>query len=190
MLVQYVAKLVALLRCVIERAAVGLLEQKTVEVEQSRLGILLVLLCDDEFGVSYYLVEAAIAHLCQVFAHLLGYEGEVVDQIFGLAAEQLAQFGVLCGYAHWTCVEVAFTHHHTTEHDQRCSTESELLCTEQSHEHNIASCLQLAVHLQANLTAQTVLDECLLSFRQSDFGRNTGKSHARCRRSTSTTFGS
>ena len=178
MLVQHVAKLVALLCCVIERATVGLLEQKSVEVEQSRLRILLVLLCDDEFGVSYYLVEAAIAHLSQVFAHLLCHEGEVVDQIFCLAAEQFAQFGVLCGYAHWTCVEVTFTHHHTTEHDQRCSTESELFCTEQSHEHNVASCLQLAVHLQANLTAQTVLDECLLGLRQSDFGRNTCEAHA------------
>ena len=82
-----------------------------------------------------------------MLAHLLGEEAEVVDQIFVAAAEVGAQLWILCGNTHRTGVEITFAHHDTTQDDECSSTETEFLGTEQGHENDVASALQLAVYL-------------------------------------------
>ena len=100
----------------------------------------------------------------------------------------LTQFGILGSHTHRASVEIALTHHHTTQHDQHGSSESELIGTQQSHQHNVASCLYLAIHLEPHLPTKSVAYQCLLGLAQTYLGRNARKSHTRRRRSTSTAF--
>ena len=65
----------------------------------------------EQVGAAHQLVDGTDAQLCHVFAQLLRHEGQVVDDILGLAAEVLAQLGVLGADAHGAGVEVADTHH-------------------------------------------------------------------------------
>ena len=60
-------------------------------------------------------------------------EAEVVDEIFVTATEVSTELRILCGNTHRTGIQVTLTHHHTTQDDEGCSTETEFLCTEQSH---------------------------------------------------------
>ena len=138
--------------------------------------------------MTYYFVEFTESHLSQIFTHFLSKECEVVDEIVRLANEMLAQFRILRSDAKRTGVEVTFTHHHTSEHDKGGSTETILLCTEQSHEHYVSTSLQLSVHLHTNKSAESVFHKSLLCFRQTYFRRNTRKSHARRRAGTRTAF--
>ena len=71
---------------------------------------------------------------------------------------------ILCGNTHRTGIQITLTHHDTTQYDESCSTETEFLSTEQSHQDDVATALQLTIHLQANLTAKTVLHQSLLGF--------------------------
>ena len=134
--------------------------------------------------------ETAKAHFGQVFPDLLGQEGEIVDQIVGFADKMFAQFRVLGRHAGGTGVEAAFAHHHATEHDERQGAETELVCSQQTHQHHVAAGFQLAVHLQANLAAEAVAHQRLLRFGQADFRADTGKSHRRSRGGTRAAFGS
>ena len=102
------------------------------------------------------------SHLGEVFANFLCEEEEIVDKIFRLSDEVLAQFGILRCYTERTGVEVTLTHHHTTKHDECGSTESVFFSTEKCHEHDVATCLKLSVNLNPDVTTKTVLDECLL----------------------------
>ena len=89
-------------------------------------------------------------------AHLLGDELEEVDDELGLAAEALAQLGVLRGDADRAGVEVADAHHHAARHDERRGGEAELLGAEQRGDHDVAPGLQLAVGLHDDAVAQAV----------------------------------
>ena len=97
---------------------------------------------------------------------------------------------VLCGNAHRTGIQITFTHHHASQNYQGCCTKAILLGTKQRHEHDVATALQLTVYLQANLSAQTILNQGLLSLRQTNLWRNTCKAHARSRTCTCTALGS
>ena len=84
---------------------------------------------------------------------------------------------ILCGNTHRTGIQVTLTHHDTTQNDEGCRTETEFLSTEQSHQDDVTTALQLTIHLQANLAAKTVLYQSLLGFRKSDFRRDTSETH-------------
>ena len=116
----------------------------------------------NELRVADDVVEFLVSHLCEVFAHLTCQEHEEVDDVMVVATEVSAELRVLSGHTHRTCVCRALTHHDTSQGDERCRTETELLSTEQSHHYHVASCLHLSVDLQADERAQTVLDQCLL----------------------------
>ena len=68
---------------------------------------------------------------------------------------------------------MTFTHQHTTENDELDGSETELSGSEECHAHNVATGLQLTVGLYLYLVAQTVEDQCLLGFCQTDFRRDT-----------------
>ena len=96
---------------------------------------------------------------------------------------------ILCGNTHRTGIQVTLTHHDTTQNDEGCRTETEFLSTEQSHQDDVTTALQLTIYLQTNLTTKTVLHKSLLGFRKSDFRRDTCETHAGCRAGTCTTLG-
>ena len=110
----------------------------------------------------------------EVFADLLRDEPQEVDDVFGLARETLAELGILRGDAHRTGVAVALAHHHAAEADEDGGGEPEFLRAEQRGDDDVASGLQLAVHLELDLAAQAVQHERLLGFRHAEFPRESG----------------
>ena len=189
LLVEHVAEVVVLLLGVVERAVALLAVQHTAEVEQRCLGAALLMPWYDELGVADDVVETAETHLGEVLAHLLRQEREVVDDVLIVSAEVRTQLGVLRGHAHGAGVEVALAHHDASEHDERCRAERELLGSEQGHEHHVAAGLELSVHLQAHLSAQSVLHERLLGLAQTYLWRYAREAHARRRRCASAALG-
>ena len=146
------------------------------------------LACLDEVGTSHDIVQTLEAEFCQVFAYLLGEEGEVVDEIFISSHEMFAQLGVLRGHTHRTSIQVTLTHHDATQYDEGCRTESKLLGTQQGHEYDVTTGLDLTIYLQTDIAAQSVADECLLRLSKSYLRRDTCEAHRTGRRSTRTTF--
>ena len=96
---------------------------------------------------------------------------------------------ILCSHTHRTGIQVTLTHHHTTQYDEGGCTEAELLSTEQSHEDDVTTTLQLTIDLQANLSTKTVLHQSLLSLGETNLRRDTSETHTRCRAGTRTTLG-
>ena len=176
---------------IVQLTMLRLLEEQAAEVERLELRVVGAHfpVAVDKFGVSHDIVEFGETHLCQILAHLLGQEGEVVDEELILADEVLAQFGILGGHTQRTGIEVALAHHHAAENNQTGRAETEFLGTEQCHEDDVTSGLELAVDLQPHLTSQTVLHQGLLGLAQSDFRRDTGEAHARGRAGACTAFG-
>ena len=121
-------------------------------------------------------------------AHLLGDELEEVDDELGLAAEALAQLGVLGGDADRARVEVADAHHHAARHDERRGGEAELLGAEQRRDDDVAAGLHLAVGLHDDAVAQAVEQQRLLRLGEAELPRPAGvlqrrqRAGARCRR--------
>ena len=159
--VEHVAEVVNLLRGVVEAAITLLLMQQTAEVESREL-LVIGVSCLYQLCMTHYIIELGEAHLGKIFPHFLRKEGEIVDEILITAPEMCPQARVLCGYSHRTSIEVALAHHHAAQHNEHCRAEAKLLSAEQSHEYDVATCLQLAVYLQPYLPAQAVLDERLL----------------------------
>ena len=176
-LVLHALYVVVLLRDVVQGSVALHAVQEFPEVEQCRLAARCGWLQADEFRVAHDVIQPAEAHLCQILAHLLRQEAEIVDHIFIVPTELLSQFGILRSYAHWASVCVAFAHHHTSQHDEGKRAKGKLVGTQQSHCYHIPAGLQLAVSLQAHLMTQTVEGKCLLCFTQSYLGADACKTH-------------
>ena len=67
-----------------------------------------------------------------------------------------AQLRVLRRHSDRTAVFMTFAHHDTAKTDQNRRSESELLRTQQSADHHVASGLQLSVHLKPHPVAQLI----------------------------------
>ena len=57
------------------------------------------------------------------------------------------EVGVLGGNTHRTGIQVALAHHDTAQNDERGSTKAKLLGTQQGHENDITTSLDLSVNL-------------------------------------------
>ena len=96
------------------------------------------------------------ADLGEVFANLLGQEGEEVHHVFSASLEVLAQFWILGGHAHRTGIGITLTHHHAAQNYQWQRTKRELVGTQHRHDNHVLRRFQLTVGLQAHLVSQTV----------------------------------
>ena len=92
-------------------------------------------------------------NLTEVFANLLGQEGEEVHHVLSTSLEVFPQLGVLGGYTHRTGIGITLTHHHTTQHNQWQCTKRELVGTKHRHDYHVLGGLQLTVGLQAHLVS-------------------------------------
>ena len=59
---------------------------------------------------------------------------------------------------------MTLAHHGATQHDERCSGETELVCSQQRRHDHVTSGAQLPVHLQHDARAQVVEYERLVRF--------------------------
>ena len=134
-------------------------------------------------------IQAPGPHRGQILPHLLRQEREVIHQILIPPHEVLPQRRVLRRHAHRASVQIALPHHHAAQHDERRRTEAEFLGAQQGHQHDVAARLDLPVHLQPDLRAQSVADECLLRLAQTNLWRDAREAHTRGRARARTSLG-
>ena len=144
------------------------------DVETARLPVVNSNTRVDALDVPDCLGDRAIAKQREILAHFLRDVFEEVHDELGLAAESLAQLGVLRGDAHRAGVEMADAHHDATAHHKRCSGKAELFGAEQCRDDDVATGLHLAVGLHHDAVAQTVQQERLLGFGEAQFPRGAG----------------
>ncbi len=135
-----------------------------------------------------HLIEIAEAEFGHDLAHLLSDEEEVVDDVFRLTCEPLAQNRVLRGDTDGAGVEVALAHHDATCRDQRRSGEAELVRPEQGADDDVATRSQAAIDLHGNTGAQFVAQQGLVGFGQPHFPWRAAMFDRGKRRCTGTTF--
>ena len=112
-------------------------------------------------------VQAGVAQDGQDVAHLLGHEGEVVDDHLRRAAKApLDEVLALRGDAGGTGVEVALAGHVAAQGDDGRRAEAELLGAQHRGHHHVAAGLDAAVGAQADATAQAVEHQHLLRLGQ------------------------
>ena len=128
----------------------------------------------EQVAAADHLVHGPEAELGHVLAHFLGDEPEEVDHVLGLAAELLAELGVLGGDAHRAGVQVAHPHHDAAHDDQRRRREAILLGPQQRGDHHVAAGLHLAVGLDDDAIAQLVQHQGLLGLGQAELPGNAG----------------
>ena len=92
-------------------------------------------------------VHRANAERRHDLAAFLGGHEEVIDDVFRLAVELLAEFRVLRRDADRAGVEVTLPHHDAAEHDERRGREAELFGSQHAGDGDIAAGLQLSVGL-------------------------------------------
>ena len=110
----------------------------------------------DQLRVSDNLFQALHTDFCEIFAHLLCQEGEVVHHILCATFEVLTQLGVLSCHTHRTGIGVTLAHHHTAQYNQWQCSKRELIGTQHRHDDDILGGLQLTIRLKAYLISQTV----------------------------------
>ena len=103
----------------------------------------------------------------QDFPHIPRQELEVVHDAFRAAVEVLfTQPLVLRGDTGGAIVQVADSQVLAAQGNHRAGAEAETFRAQDSGFDHVQPGFQATVHLQANLVAQAVLDQCLVRFRQ------------------------
>ncbi len=128
----------------------------------------------DEIGAADHVAEAAEAEPRHQATDLFGHEEEVVDHMFRLAREALAQLRVLGGHTHGAGIEVALAHHDAAGHDQRGRRKAELVGPQQGADDHVAPGAQAAVHLHRDTPAQPVQHQGLVGLGQPDLPGRAG----------------
>jgi hypothetical protein len=136
----------------------------------------------EELGAADHLLETPYAEPGHPFAHFLGDEEEIVDDVLGLALEALDELRVLRGDADRAGIQVALAHHDAALGHERRGGEAELVGAEERADHDVAPRLHLSVRLHRDAAAQPVQHQRLLRLREPDFPRAARVLHRRQRR--------
>ena len=150
------------------------LHEQLGEVEALGLPVFYQFTLVEHLHLPDHFVEAAEAERGHDLAHFLGDEEEIIDHVFGLALEALAQHRVLRGDTDRAGVEVALAHHDAAGRDQRRSREAELIGAEQRAHHHVTAGADAAVDLHGNAPAQAIDHQRLMGFGEADLPWATG----------------
>ena len=103
------------------------LMQQTRKVDTFGFPVVECLAHIDLVDSSNHFLDRAEAHFGHDLAQLFGDEEEIIDHIFRLSGELLAQFRILGRHADGAGIEVTFAHHDATGGDQRCRSKTEFV---------------------------------------------------------------
>ena len=121
-----------------------------------------------------HFLHRAETQLRHNFPQLLGYEKEVVDDIFRLAGKAFPQFRVLSGNAYGAGVQMAFPQHNATADNQRSRGKADFIRPQQESDSRVPAGFQLPIGLHHNAAAEVVGDQYLLGFRQAQLPGQAG----------------
>jgi hypothetical protein len=125
----------------------------------------------EHLGLADHLVEGAVAEASHDLANFLGDEEEIVDDVFGLAGEALAQHRVLRRDADGTGVEMALAHHDAPGRDQGRGGKAEFVGAQQCADHDVTPGAEAAIDLHHDAAAQAFAHQRLVGFGKPDFPR-------------------
>ena len=128
---------------------------------------------NEHLGATHHLVDGAEAQHRHVFTHLLSDEVHIVDNVFRLATEVFAQRRVLSSNAHGAGIQIAHTHHHAANGNQRCGGKAIFLSAQQCSNNNVTTGEQLAISFQCYAVTQVVQEQCLVGFHQAQLPGQT-----------------
>ena len=128
----------------------------------------------EQVGPSDDLRQTAGAERGQVPADLLGQQPEQGDDVVGGPLNLARRSSCLGGDSHRAGVQMALAHHLATEGEQRKRPEPEALGTEQGGDHHIPTGPQPAVGLQGHMAAETVGDQHLVGFGETELPGGPG----------------
>ena len=128
---------------------------------------------NEHLGATHHLVDGAEAQHGHVFTHLLRDKAHVVNDVFRLAAEVLAQRRVLGSNTHGAGVQVTYAHHHAANGNQGRGGKAVLLCTQQGGDDYVATGEQLAVGFQGDAVTQVVQKQGLMGLHQAQLPGQT-----------------
>ena len=74
---------------------------------------------------AYNIIKLSESNFCKVFTDIFCQKPEEGDKVIGFALKSFSELGILCGHTDRTCIQMAFSHHDTTQDNQggRCKTE-------------------------------------------------------------------
>src|SRR6516225_4270321 len=107
---------------------------------------------------------------------------EEANDVFGLAAELCAQVRPLCRNAGRTGVQMALARHVAAKRDKHGCAEGVFVSTKQRGNHDVTRGAQAAIGAKTNSSAETIVDQDLLRFREAEFPWVAGVLNARKRR--------
>ncbi len=83
-----------------------------------------------KFCMSDHIIHSAETKQSHVLTDFFGDKFKEGDNVFGLTCKAFAEFGLLCGNAYGTCIQVTFAHENTSRYHERRSRETIFFCTE------------------------------------------------------------
>lgn len=86
--------------------------------------------------------------------------------------EQL--FLYLCGYSDRTCIQMALSHHGTSQGNERSGRKSKLISTQQSADYHVTPCPDLPINLKDDSPAQIIQYKGLMSLSYAQFPWQSG----------------
>ncbi len=151
------------------------------EVEVLRLPVPLERTRQQHVGPANDFIQSSESHDAQEFADFLGDEEEVLDHLFGRAAELCAEDRVLRCDTHRASVEVALPHHDAAHGDQGGRRKAVLLGAQACRDDDVAPSFELTISLQAHPSSQPIADQGLLRLREAKLPGDSGMADARQR---------
>ena len=132
----------------------------------------------EQIGTANYLIQTAITHLCQQFAHLFSNETDVVHHHLHPADIVLfTQHRVLGGNAGSTVVQMADTQIFTADGNHRRSTKTETLRPEQRSLDHIQPGLETTIGLYPHLVTEIIGAQDLVGLGKAQLPRRPGIFH-------------
>lgn len=78
-------------------------------------------------------------------------------------------FYYLCGDSNWTCVQMTFPHHCTSQGNEWSSRKAKLISTQQSTNHHVTTSPDLSIYLKDHSLTQVVQDKSLMGLSYTQF---------------------
>ena len=164
-----------------------LFEQDGVEVNLAVFPVLHIAAQTQEFHFAHHFIDGTEAQFSHDAAQVFGQKAEEVDDVFRLAAEALAQFGVLGRNAYRASIHVAFAHHDATFYHECGGSNAPFFGAQEGGYGDVFTCTQLAIRLYHYPVAQFIAQQGVVGLGQAQFPgqtRVTNRSQRRSARSS------
>mmetsp|Transcript_12263 Transcript_12263/g.17990 ORF Transcript_12263/g.17990 Transcript_12263/m.17990 type:complete len:210 (+) Transcript_12263:1000-1629(+) len=120
-------------------------------------------------GLTNHIFHCAVSKLGHNLSNIFCHEHKIIDDMLRLPCELAPELFILSCDTNWASIQMAFTHHDTTNRNQRSCSKSEFFSSKQACNDNISSSFKLTVCLKLDAISKTIQNKRLLSFSKAKF---------------------